>query len=76
MKRHIYHYCATVNHSGITYLLDGIAQLTGSIETVGCYKQFKELLEDSNENLRGGTFIITNLSFLGMETETEPEVVL
>lgn len=74
MKRHVYHYCATVQHSGTTYLLDGIAQLVGSIETMGCYTQFKKLLEDSNENLRGGTFTITNLSFLGMETE--PEVVL
>jgi hypothetical protein len=68
MKRHIYHYCATVQHKGSVYALDGIAQLVGSIETVDCYKQFKKLLEDNNENLRGGTFIVTSLSFLGMET--------
>lgn len=68
MKRHIYHYCATVQHQNNVYTLDGIAQLVGSIETVECYKEFKKLLEDSNESLRGGIFSVTSLSFLGMET--------
>jgi hypothetical protein len=65
---YIYHYCATVQHCGSTYSIDGIARLSGSIETMQCYTNFKKLVEDNNENLRDGIFIITSLSFLGTGT--------
>jgi hypothetical protein len=66
MKRYVYHYCATTHKDIKVYTVDGIACLTGSIESMKCYSLLKEIIKEQN-NIHG-QITITSLSFLGMET--------